>query len=399
MSVQTEERVQFGGTEVVTPRLRTTARRWVFWLVVLLVLVLIALLSVAAAGTAPKPDDLSATNPGQNGAEALIEVLRHDNVSVEAANSLDAATRDAQGKRPSTTLVLYDPNNFLTRSQLQSAAAIASNVVLIEPSARAVHAIVPGITLQRGASSPVAADCSFGPAKRARTVIGFDASYGIDALSDASGCFPRGLSYSLARVHQGRFAVTLVGGVTPFTNGSIPLAGNAALALGLFGSTDNLVWYRPSLADLPGTAPDGNVPLPPWVYVAVALLGIVVVAAALWRARRLGPIVVERMPVFVRSNETLEGRARLYQRASARLHALDALRVGTLSRLSRLCGLPSRATVDEVIATVARTLDRDPAPLRALLLDDEPRSDKALLAMSDQLEQLELDVEAAAIPS
>lgn len=394
-----EQRVQFTGGEVTTPRLRTTARRWVFWVGMALVLVVITLLSIVAAGSPANQDDLSATNPGQNGAEALIQVLKQDNVTVETPRSLAAATRDAQGRRSSTTVVLYDENNYLSRAQLQAMASLASNVVLIEPSARAVRAIAPGITLQAGASSPVRAHCSFGPAKRAASVTGFDSSFGTVGVASASGCFPRGLSYSLVRVTQGKFAVTLVGGADPFTNSTIARTGNAAFALGLFGATDNLIWFRPSLADLPAHTPDGNVPLPPWVYLAIVLAGIVVLAACLWRGRRFGPLVVEQMPVFVRSNETVEGRARLYQKSSARSHALDALRIGTISRLSTLCGLPTRASVDEVIAAVARVLDRDPAPIRELLLDEHPTSDRALIALSDRLLDLEHDVERAVIPA
>ena len=64
------------------------------------------------------------------------------------------------------------------------------------------------------------------------------------------------------------------------------------------------------------------------------LLLLVFLAAAFWRGRRLGPLVVENLPVVVRASETMEGRARLYQKSSARLHALDALRIGAIQRLA-----------------------------------------------------------------
>ena len=104
------------------------------------------------------------------------------------------------------------------------------------------------------------------------------------------------------------------------------------------------------------------------------------------------------MPVTVRASETLEGRARLYQKASARGHALDALRIGTISRLAVLCGLPTLATVDEVIAAVAAITGRALPELRSLLLDDVPSSDAQLVRLSDGLRLLEDEVAKAAVP-
>ena len=64
----------------------------------------------------------------------------------------------------------------------------------------------------------------------------------------------------------------MLGATTPLTNQSIIDKGNAALALGLFGSTKRLVWYRPSFADESGMVADGDIPSPPWVALTFALL-------------------------------------------------------------------------------------------------------------------------------
>ena len=92
---------------------------------------------------------------------------------------------------------------------------------------------------------------------------------------------------------------------------------------------------------------------PPWVTPLILLVVLFGLAAAIWRGRRLGALVAERLPVVVRANETMEGRARLYERAGSREHALDSLRIGALARLAKLCGLPRRATLDDVIDAVA----------------------------------------------
>jgi hypothetical protein len=400
MSVSPDQRVRFDGGEVVTPRLRSTGKRLVFWLLVLVAVVLIAVISLVTVGVAPSKARLSPTNAGPSGAEALINVLRNDGVSVLTTRTLKALTEKASGSPDDTTIVVYDPHSYLDAAQLESLPILGSNVVLILPSSRALAALAPGVHRAGAASYNATAGCSYGPAKRAGTVSGMSRTYSISlATTKAEGCLATGSTYSIARVRYREYTVTVVGGTVPFTNQSIPLSGNAALALGMFGATDHLIWYRPSFADLPSTTPDGAPPTPPWVPLAIALAGIVLLAAAVWRGRRLGPLVVERMPVVVRSSETLEGRARLYQKASARSHALDALRVGTASRLAILLGLPKLATVDEIIAAAAAATGGDTQAIRSVLLDETPATDRQLVGLSDRLRELEEDVAAAVVPA
>jgi hypothetical protein len=143
---------------------------------------------------------------------------------------------------------------------------------------------------------------------------------------------------------------------------------------------------------------DGVLPAPTWVTLAIILAALVLVASGVWKGRRFGPLVVEPMPVTVRASETQEGRARLYQRASARTHALDALRIGAITRLAALCGLPRRSSLDEVIGAIATRTGRSAVSVRGLLLDDTPTSDLQLVQLSDELLELEDDVAAAVIP-
>ena len=138
---------------------------------------------------------------------------------------------------------------------------------------------------------------------------------------------------------------------------------------------------------------------PSWVGSVSTLLIIVALVAAFWRGRRLGPLVVENLPVVVRASETMEGRARLYQKGAARLRALDSLRIGAVSRVATLCGLPRLSTVDDVIAAVARATARDPADIRSLLLTAEPRTDRDLVRLSDELLELEQLVARDILPS
>jgi hypothetical protein len=271
--------------------------------------------------------------------------------------------------------------------------------VLIQPSGHELDALAPGVALAGDVPDTAGADCDYPPVQRAGAVSGLEKGYRIDTKTvDEQGCLGKDSVYSLVRVSNADQTVTVLGSTNILTNQSIILSGNAALALGLFGSTRHLVWYLPSLADVPGVAQDHILPNPPWVFLTAILAALVLVAAGVWRGRRLGPVVVERMPVTVRASETLEGRARLYQKASARTHALDALRIGAISRIAIHCGLPTVAGVDEVIGAVAAVTGRSVASLRGLLLDEAPTSDAQLIRLSDELHRLEADVRDAVVP-
>jgi hypothetical protein len=94
----------------------------------------------------------------------------------------------------------------------------------------------------------------------------------------------------------------------------------------------------------------------------------------------------------VRANETMEGRARLYERAGSREHALDSLRIGAIARLAKLCGLPRRGTLDEVIDAVAALTGRTRDELSTLLVDRIPANDGDLVQLSDDLLLLEAEL-------
>ncbi|GAA3626911.1 DUF4350 domain-containing protein [Lentzea roselyniae] len=182
--------------------------------------------------------------------------------------------------------------------------------------------------------------------------------------------------------------VTTIGFGAIFTNRDLDEEGNAALALALLGQHDRLVWYLPSAADrsqqksFTDLIPDG------WKFAAWQL-GIAAVVIALWRARRLGRVVPERLPVVVRAAETVEGRARLYRRSHASAHAASVLRQAARDRLTPLLGLPHGEDPSEEIA---RRTSRSAGSVRTLLYDEVPVDDRGLVALADELDALENEV-------
>jgi hypothetical protein len=110
---------------------------------------------------------------------------------------------------------------------------------------------------------------------------------------------------------------------------------------------------------------------------------------ALWRARSLGRVVEEPLPVVVRAAETVEGRSRLYRAASARDSAGDALRSATRGRLSRRLGLAATPEQRDLVPVVAERLGMDPTAVAALLYGGAPTDDAALVRLVADLRRLE----------
>jgi hypothetical protein len=380
-------------SEIVTPTIRKATRRWLFWIIVAVFAVLVALASITITGTARTAGTpYSPTDASPTGSKAIAEVLRQQGVHVSATDTFEA-TRAALTATHDSTLMLVDQNGYLSQTQLHSLAALTQRVVLLAPGDAELSALAPE-AYQGGTvpDRPLSPGCDLPAAVKTGTIGGKGVGYRIvDASSTAVTCYGSGDGvFSVVDLtHAGR-RTTLVGATAAFTNGHVAEHGNAALALNLLGNNDHLVWYLPSITDIAVHGGPTIAQLTPlWVSPVIVLLIITAIAAAVWRGRRMGPLVIENLPVAVRASETMEGRARLYQRGAARLRALDALRIGAIGRLARLCGLPDHAGLDEIVSTVAGLTGRDRGGIRLLLIDTVPTTDRQLVDLSDGLQELE----------
>ncbi|WP_213814309.1 DUF4350 domain-containing protein [Glaciihabitans sp. dw_435] len=418
---------------VLTPTLRKRARGLVFWAVIALFALAIALITIGLTGTSQDAVRLSPDSPAPAGARGVVQVLRSQGVTVAVTSSLaETRTAAAISGPESTTILVRDTESLLDGAQLRSLGGLSSNVILLEPGFRQLNTLAPGVAQAGSLDSDVvlSADCALPVVQRAGTVSGGGHGYrlvpasadtgsetptsittaclssgdgsdggtdtGSDSGSESGGATAgTGDVYSLVRVVTGESAVTVLGASDALTNETIVTRGNAALALGVLGERASLIWYVPSLADVAAVSPPTLAELSPdWVVPTALLVFIVAIAAAFWRGRRFGPLVIENLPVVVRASETMEGRARLYQRSSARSRALDALRVGAIGRLATACGLPRTASVEEIVQAVASISGRPLDQVRTLLLDARPTSDRELIRLSDALLELETAVAA-----
>jgi hypothetical protein len=226
-------------------------------------------------------------------------------------------------------------------------------------------------------------------------------SISVDGPGSSGICYPQPGSPnegSYLSVQTPRRTVTVIGQSDLMTNEYLDAEGNAALALWSLGRQPSLVWYSPDPLEPMGSGPGRpslTELLPDWVFWVVIQLLVVVLVAILWRARRLGRLVTEPLPVIVRAAETQEGRARLYRQASARGRAAATLRTSTLRRLAARLAAPAGTTPPQLVSLVAAATGRDPAgeaALLAVLLGPAPRSDAELVRLADDLDTVEREL-------
>jgi hypothetical protein len=332
------------------------------------------------------------------GSRALATLLGERGVEVRRVTRLD----DALAGLTDRSIVFIPFPGVVPAAELRRVGDLDSGqVVLVAPAGGALAAVTEQVTAA-GADVDIAnrlPDCSQEGATAAGSVDIGGRTYHADT---GTACYPVDGNATLAvsRTHGGsRLAV--LGSGTFLTNGRLSQEGNAALGLNLLGadgSADEVRWLVPS----PGSAAAGDQVglsdiVPGWVGPAALQLLIAALLAALWRARRLGPPVIEPLPVVVRSAEAMEGRARLYRRAQARDRAAEALRAGTRSRLVPRLGLgrgsgaggePAPAAVIELIADWT---GRPEPELRAALYGPVPVDDAALVSLADSLDSIVRD--------
>ncbi|MBD3942050.1 DUF4350 domain-containing protein [Microbacterium sp. NEAU-LLC] len=351
--------------------------------------------AISAANQWAARDALDPESAGPSGTRALVEVLRSHGVDIRIERSRTAAAA-ALADAPAT-LVLPD-SPALSDDAVSELVDAAIDVVMIEPRSRTLGLLLPG-SAAAGVATDAAVDpgCEVAEAERSGAVApGALYTPGPDAV----GCYGVDGGSGLLVQDDGDRRIAAVDGPALFTNEHLAENGNAALAANLMGRHPLVIWYVPTAADtdLADTDPSLGQLTPPWVSPVIVLLLVAGVAAGVWRGRRFGPLVAERLPVTVRASETTEGRARLYARANDPLHAADRLRIGTLRRLAALLGLGANAAAGDISDAAAGRLGLDRATVRGILIDDIPRSDVELVALSTRLRDLEDAVHAAVRP-
>ncbi|WAL64820.1 DUF4350 domain-containing protein [Amycolatopsis cynarae] len=338
-----------------------------------------AVVVLASSGGSSGALDPASTATG--GAQALAKVLERQGVRLVAAHDYGAA-ETALTSHGDATLLVTDPA-LVEPGRLAALRDRAGATVVVGPEQEALTALWPGVAViaetEVGLRSP---GCTLAPAVAAGDAV-------------TGGLRYRGPGV-LRSCYEGSLVqlpgeVTVLGTGAPLTNGSLAQAGDAALTMRLLGRYPTLVWYVPS----PGDAAAGAVRRPltellprSWLFGAIEVV-VAAVLFALWRARRLGPVVTEPLPVAVRAAETVEGRARLYRRSRSAGHAAEILRRAALARLLPVLGLGPGAEPASVTAAIRARCGSDAGPL---LYGPAPEDEAALVRFANELDRLEREV-------
>jgi hypothetical protein len=359
--------------------------------VVLLVLMAVALLALLRSGSPTGFLDPRAVD--RPGSRALAEVLRDEGVRVQLARTTDEVV---SWSSDDSTILLATPGLLVTE-QLDRLERTGADLVLVTPEDEALEVLAPDISVSGAVDSERRRPaCALPAAGRAGTTEMGGLAYEARRPDEGEAflCYATGDSAPLAQVRNADRTVTALGDPQILTNDRLDDEGNAALAMNLLGAHETLVWYLPSLGDVPAGAQEESFYslLPEGVGYALAMLAVALVVLAAWRMRRLGPVVPEPLPVVVRAAETVEGRARLYRRAGAADKAAATLRRAARLRLAPLAGLPRSAPPDAVVHALAARAGRAPGDVGNLLYGAAPTDDTALVTLADALDALDREV-------
>jgi len=370
------------GSTATGPTLGTTMRSARGPVLVVLVLVvtgaLVGLLGATGDGGRLDPDSY-----GPSGSRAVAELLRAQGVEVVRTDTV-ATTTAADGD-----VVVIAVPAALAPAELEQLAGARTRLVVVGADEPQLTSL--GIPVEvRGmvANEPRRAACELPAATRAGEVDLGGPTYRSTGGAAATGCYAAGGDATLLELGR----VVLLGDGAVLTNDRLDERGNAALALGVLagGDTGRVVWLvpRPGRA-VPAGGPTLRELIAPGVFAGAVQLLVVAAVLALWRARGLGRVVQEPLPVVVRAAEAVEGRGRLYAAAGARSEAAEALRAATRDRLSRRVGAGLATGRASLVVVVAERTGREPAEVDALLYGAAPAADDALVRLAGALRTLE----------
>lgn len=381
---------------------RRSHRRWIIWSAVVLALVLLS--AVISGLSARQGADLDPDNPDANGGQATARVLADQGVQVEVVRGLSALRNtDTTG-----ATVLVAGTAYLSPDsgeRLIEHTRNAEELLVLDPTVDVGEILdLPVSASGFSNDNTLAPDCDVdtGLWREGDRLRGADTLIEVtDRDTEAAICLPPSAGFNAGGSRaghvvrlpavSGRPQTTVLGIGPSLRNDQVTEAANAATWLRLLGAGNaGLVWYLPAPGDagtdnprsLTDVLPD---PVVPSAALAVLALGVL----ALVRGRRLGPVVAEPLPVVVRSIETTQSRARLYQSAHDRRRALAVLQLASRRRWAARLGLSPTSDPDAVVAAVSAATGAPGAHIARLLTDPTAPDDPTLVRIARELRSLD----------
>jgi hypothetical protein len=312
------------------------------------------------------------------GSMAIANLLENRGVAVNRVRTLAEATNPAAN----STLIIINSPLIGTPAADRLLETSTERTVIVGFAGGVTDSLVQEVHQNQPAE--LAAQCTLPEAARA----GRATFAGQLVSGSGSSCFPGAAGSGL--LYEGNHYL-LADGLS-LQNQHLAEAGNAALSINLLSTTESVTWYLPSPSDieLAAGSPQGiSDLLPEWSMLVLFQALLLFTVLAVWRGRRLGPLISEDLPVVVPSHETDQGYASLLQRNTSASHAAAALRRATVSRLALVCGLPAHASAAQVSYAIAGRLHEPESRVAAILHKRPIESDAQLVELQAQLAQLE----------
>lgn len=402
--------------ESLTPDARQWWQRNQRWFWGALLLLLVGLITIATFGGLSLNSGrfLDPSSPAPSGAKGLVTVI--DNHGADFFHAENAAELDSALAASGTkTLVVEDPYYTLQEEDWAALLETGANRIIVLSMSFPSQSLTGEVAEFEGNYSArtdadgevinesmpdtfEAGTCPGSFAENAPSISNLGGRE-FEPIGDAQGCYQVRDGYAIVigtvETATGSTEIAVLGAQQNLTNEAIVEDANAAMAIQLLGSNERLIWYTADPADnaVEGGPSFGSY-IPQWLLPVLLLIYLAGFATLVWRGRRFGPLVTERLPVTVPANETLEGRARLYDASNSRLRALDSIRVGTISRLADLSGVGPGASTEEVIAATAGLAGVPREHAHRVLLTGEPQTDRELVDLANAVTELERRVRA-----
>ena len=287
-------------------------------------------------------------------------------------------------------LVLVDHLSAVQHDALTDFVNAGGQLVLADPSSSLGLGGTDGADLVGIAGTLDPALCTV---TALRTIDAVEVTAGAASLpvrSEDTSCFgDRQRAYVV--VHgQGDGTIVVLGGATQWSNDLLDNAANAGLATMLLAPTAN-----GHVVVLSGDGAGGEKGLfdlvPNRVWFAIGQIGMGFVVLALWRARRLGRVVVEAQPVEIAGSELVVASGRILDRIAQPERAADVLKRELVHDLASRFGSRADTDVEILDATVSAGGRIPPGTVLAVLGQPVP-DERALVALAERVDAIRKEV-------
>lgn len=343
----------------------------------LLILALVVVAMMADRGGSGSLDPRSVDPDGARGVVQVLEELGAD-VAID---------RSVPEDDDSSALLLEDRLTDDDRDRLMEWVEAGGVLVVADPTSP----LTPGTAARQ--TGPIAAGNCTIPALSGAELI-TTRSANLFPRTDASCFGDREFAHIVAEP-RGAGNLVSIGGPGIFTNAALDEADEAVVLVALLAPDPDaarVAFLAPSVVALGDE--DVTDLVPTRVTNAVLQLMVAFLLYALFRARRLGPVVSEPLPVRIEGSELVLGAGRLAERAKDPASTASVLRADLNLRSRRALGVRDDVDEEALAALIATATDVEHERVVASL--NEPVTDEdGLVRIAREIDELHTRLFAA----